>query len=139
MMYLNHRRTENVVTADVDPVLTAPSRAGRAAIILAVVLIIAQGFLAIGLFFFVLDSGYDFDGDGGVDSYDKLPWLGDGPRSAFIVALLMPLLGGLFAFGMLMGRARMWAWTAPVIAMLISVALCQYFISTFESIPLTGG
>lgn len=136
MMYLNHRRTENVVTSDGDPVLTAPSRGGRAAIILTVVLIIAQGFLAIGLFFFVLVSAYAFDG---VDSYDLLPRLGDGPRSAFIVTLLMPLLGGLFGFGMLMGRARRWAWTAPVVAMLISVALCQYFISSFESVPMTGG
>lgn len=115
------------------------SESDKAALVVGILLILAQGILAIALSFYILGRAYAFAGSSAVGSIDELHRLGDGPKLAVASTWLMPLFGTLTGIFLLISPLYRWAWLAPVIAMLTSVALCLYFISTFEYTPPTGG
>lgn len=98
---------------------------------------IVQGLVTLVLTDFILQSANEIAG-GGIGR-DELYRFGDAPKLAIASAWLTPILGWLVGTALLIAEKYRWAWVAPVGAMLISIALCGHFISTFEYTPPTGG
>jgi hypothetical protein len=131
------QQSERIVAAAGEQEPTARSIGGTIAVVTAILLILAQAILAITLTLFILSIANDMAG-GGIGR-DELRRFGDGPKLAFASAWLPPMVGGLVGIVLLAGPLYKRAWLVPVIAMVVSVALWGYFISTFEYVPPRGG
>ncbi|RZU64888.1 hypothetical protein EV379_1199 [Microterricola gilva] len=127
------------MTAEDSSAPIAPTVRGKRLVALAIVLILAQGVLTIALSFYILDRAYTFVDGCAVCSIDELYMLGDGPKLALASVWLTPLFGTLAGIFLLSSPLYRWAWLPPLMTMLVSIALCLYFISTFEYTPRTGG
>ncbi|AMB58287.1 hypothetical protein [Microterricola viridarii] len=125
------------MAAETGSAPAGPIEIGRAGVIVTVILLLGQGLLAIVLTSHILWSANELAGVG--IGRDELRRFGDGPKFAFASVWLMPLVGGVAGFALLISPVGKWAWLAPVGAMLISIALCLYFISTFDYVPPRGG
>lgn len=115
----------------------ARSIGGTIAVVSAILLILCQGVLAITLTFSILSIANEIAG-GGIGR-DELRRFGDVPKLAFLSAWLPALVGGLVGIVLLAGPHYKRAWLVPVIAMLVSVALWTYFVSSFEYVAPRGG